>query len=267
MLGEPVTRSCDWLDAAAPHTCRSEVGTCDWYHGTWQYLRLLNLVSNPGWHSEFLIERIAELGSDRASLDVLVSGCADYSTYAHAAAALGPRLNATALDWCWTPLIATRWYAREIGLQPPLLLRENALIHQPADAYDLIISDSFLPRFSSADLVVLVAAWRRSLRPGGTVITTVRIHDENSVQAARSGSQAELWRQVAQDSWSWWPAVSRLPVAELADKVAGFAQQQERNAVYAVAQLAELFEQAGFAELESNEAVINGKRFARLVVH
>jgi hypothetical protein len=38
---EPMRQSCDWLDTMAPWTCRVDAaGRCDWYHGTWQYLKV-----------------------------------------------------------------------------------------------------------------------------------------------------------------------------------------------------------------------------------
>src|SRR5262245_37835427 len=105
MIAEPVSESCDWLSAVAAWTCRDDgTGRCDWYHGTWQYLRILNLVSNPTWHSDFFVQAMRALVADQPQTRVLISGSADYSMFAHAVAALGPRLSATVLDWCPTPL-------------------------------------------------------------------------------------------------------------------------------------------------------------------
>lgn len=270
-LAEPVAESCDWLDNIALWTCRSTNGiSCEWYHGTWQYLRILNLVSNPGWHSDFLIEELGRHCADLPRADVLISGCSDYSTFAHASAGIGAGLRATVLDWCPTPLVATRWYARHHGLPEPRLLCQNAVEHRSDGGYDVIVSDSFLPRFAPAELQRLLGNWVRCLRPGGIVITTVRLHDR--ADAAASGGDGDAgrertvrrWRQTAVDSAPWWPAVSTLPPEELADRVATFAQRQERNAMYERDEVVALMRNAGFNQVACTEATVNGKRFARL---
>jgi hypothetical protein len=177
MVAEPVLRSCEWLDVVASRMCRvSEGARCDWYHGSWQYLRVLGLVSNPTWHSDFYLSAVQAAAPSAAA--VLISGCADYSTFAQVAAALGDTARVTVLDWCETPLVANDWYARHTGLRPPRLLLEDAARHRPSAAYDVIVTDSFVPRFEAGARDRLLAAWRESLVPGGAVITTVRVHDE-----------------------------------------------------------------------------------------
>ena len=55
-LEEPLVLSADLVHGVAPVLCTSDhVDSfgCEWYHGTWQYLRLLNMVSTPTWHSQF----------------------------------------------------------------------------------------------------------------------------------------------------------------------------------------------------------------------
>lgn len=262
---EPVSASCDWIASAAPFSCRESNGSrCDWYHGTWQYLRLLDLVSNPTWHTDFFVPGIAARQTTRDSVRVLVSGSADYSMYAQAHAAVGPRLDADVLDWCPTPLAASAWLARYRSAAAPRLICGDAVQHGPADEYDVIVSDSFLPRFPAEQLPLLLKAWRGSLRDGGAVLTTVRIHDQASGgESARPGN-VERWRAAAERSARWWPGVSSLPVAELVERAGEFAARQERNAVYRRSDLMDLFDNAGFRQVQCDVVDVAGKQFARV---
>jgi hypothetical protein len=54
-------------------------------------------------------------------------------------------------------------------------------------------------------------------------------------------------------------------VSELAERAETFALRQERNAVYRLEDLIDLFVRAGFEQPECDVATIAGKRFARLV--
>jgi hypothetical protein len=261
MQTEPLSDSCDWIAASARWLCQEG---CAWYHGTWQWLRLLDMVSNPSWHGEFFRRTLRDSCADVRRPRVLVSGCADYSMYAHVTAALGSGAEVTALDRCRTPLVGTYWYASRAGLPAPALLEEDALVHAPDEPYDAVVSDSFLPRFGPDELTSLLAAWRKTVRYGGVVITTVRIHERGAAAATGRDGVADRWRQVALGSRAWWPQVSRVPVAELADRVAEFARRQERNAIYGAGDLVELFTAAGFAETSVETAEVTGKTFARL---
>jgi hypothetical protein len=261
MQTEPLSDSCDWMAACARWACRDG---CAWYHGTWQWLRLLDLVSNPSWHGEFFQRVLRDACAGVEQPRVLVSGCADYSMYAHVAAALGAAAEVTALDRCRTPLVGTDGYASWAGLPRPALLEDDALTHAPDKPYDAVVSDSFLPRFGPDELTGLLAAWRKAVRYGGVVVTTVRIHDSGAATATRRGEIADRWRQVALGSRAWWPQVSAVAVAELADRVGEFARRQERNAVYDAGSLVTLFADAGFDEASVETAEVAGKAFARL---
>jgi SAM-dependent methyltransferase len=268
MIAEPLMASCDFLAAAARWTCRDSGGEqCDWYHGTWQYLRLLNLVSNPGWHSDYLVETLRSQLGGQGRISALVCGCADYSAYAHVVAAQGERAAVTVLDWCATPLIATQWYARQIGMRQPRTVVADAVGFVELNSYDLIISDSFLPRFTDDELNRLLRSWRECLRDGGIALTTVRIHSRggSAGEAKPARSQASAWREVAEQSRPWWAGVSALTPDELISRVECFAKKQERNAVYDADRLTELFARAGFGKVDLRTATINEKVFARVV--
>ena len=77
---------------------------------------------------------IAKPSSDTEPADqktrVLISGCADFSTYALVQGQLADTAVITSLDLCPTPLIATSWYARRIGASVPELLVSDAAEHE-----------------------------------------------------------------------------------------------------------------------------------------
>jgi len=130
-VAEPLVRSADWLGAMAELTCsRSGESSCAWYHGTWQYLRLLDLVSSPWWHASFFRNAIGRQSAGRSDIRVLISGCADFSTYALVQGQAADSAKITALDLCPTPLMATSWYARRIGAPVPELLVSDAVEHK-----------------------------------------------------------------------------------------------------------------------------------------
>src|SRR5262249_7549184 len=38
-----------------------EPDNCGWYHGTWQYLRLLDMVAVPHWHRQFYNQALGDI--------------------------------------------------------------------------------------------------------------------------------------------------------------------------------------------------------------
>lgn len=75
------------------------------------------------------------------------------------------------------------------------------------------------------------------VRRGRDSLQTPRVSNETA---------SERWYRVALDAAPWWPAVSTLPVEELATRAAEFARRQERNAIHDVGHLEELFAVAAF---------------------
>ncbi len=55
--------------------------SCDWYHVSWQYLRILNMVSAPSWHGSFYTSQLSEFYGSEQETSVLISGAADYGIF------------------------------------------------------------------------------------------------------------------------------------------------------------------------------------------
>jgi SAM-dependent methyltransferase len=213
-LADPVVASAEQFAAIAPISCRrSDSGQpkCSWYHGVWQYLRLFDMVASPSWHADFYFPQLRGFfKASAAEPRVLITGAADYAMLAYilaAAAAEGAQPRVSVLDLCPTPLTACQWYARQLGHE--VEAHEMDLLHAvqrlPAGGYDLITTDAFLSRLPAEDSRRAVEVWFQLLRPGGIVVTTVRLHpedrpredavmDEVSDFARRARAHAERWR-------------------------------------------------------------------------
>ena len=267
-IAEPLVRSADWLGAMAELTCsRSGESSCAWYHGTWQYLRVLDLVSSPWWHASFFRKAIARQSADRSDIRVLISGCADFSTYALVQGQVADSAKITVLDLCPTPLMATSWYARRIRAPVPELLISDAVEHKRPGSYDIIVSDSFLPRFQADALGELLQTWCASLAPGGVALTTVRLHETRPDPDRQETERLHRWRQAATDAQSWWPQVSDLPLEQLDSRISAFVANQERHTSLDTSTLRVLFAEVGFNYATISTCSYRDRKFAHIAAY
>jgi 2-polyprenyl-3-methyl-5-hydroxy-6-metoxy-1,4-benzoquinol methylase len=163
----------------------SEALACDWYHGTWQLLRLLNMVAVPPWYSFYHGALTSALGT-KPQPRVLISACADYGMLATLHAAIleshaVPKI--IVVDICETPLRSCRWYADRFGLQIEChqdnLLTSSLL---PEHSFDVIVTDEFLTVIKNPDKPIITQRWRQLLAPGGVLVTTAMIGGETTPQ-------------------------------------------------------------------------------------
>lgn len=167
----------EWAKHHNPTSASTTTG-CGWYHGTWQLLRLLNMVATPLWY-EFYTYALADALRSNPKADVLICAAADYGMLAalHRAievAAAEPTL--TICDICNTPLLATQWYAQRNDLRISCLcddILQSRTI--PLHAYDLIVTDEFLTVLKSDYKHQAIKRWKELLKPKGVVVTTAMI--------------------------------------------------------------------------------------------
>lgn len=175
---------------------------CRRYHGWWQYWRLVGLVITPDWHSGNYADVFRSHPEDR-EFRVLVSGTADYGILRHLVQAVPPGarrgVRIAVLDLCRTPLKVCSWYASEhlADVAPRLSFHCGDILRSPFrdGTFDLITTYAFLAWFPDPLKARVVAEWRRKLRPGGRIITTVRL--AKSVASAKLGPD-ELSRRVVE---------------------------------------------------------------------
>jgi len=173
-------------------------GSCGWYHGSWQYLRMLDVVSTPDWHGDFYIRSISKLFKNQKRLEVLISGLADYGMLNHlleGCKVAGTQPRITIIDLCQTPLKICEWYSKKYANQFPMVIETKqadvATYRFPQNSFDLIITDAFLTRFNKSNQQKVVTNWRRSLKPGGYVITTIRI-DKHCHKLPSKGTEKDV---------------------------------------------------------------------------
>jgi hypothetical protein len=258
-IPEPLVESCDWSQDLSR---ADQDSTCAWYHGNWQYLRLLDLVSNPANHTDFYLGALREAAGQLDGPRVAICGAADYSMLAHVHAALGTTAKAVVYDVCPTPLVANEWYALQCGLPRPALVRADVAGGLPEAGFDALVTDSFLPRIKNDRLVPMLASWRDSLRDGGAIITTVRISgaDEGDRQPFCDRFETRV-RQAS----PWLAAVTKRPVDELVERLVSWVRRSEPTNFLAVDAVTEVFRAAGLEKVTVAESVVNGWRYAEIV--
>ena len=176
----------------------SDEFNCDWYHGTWQYMRLLNMVAVPRWY-HFYHETMANVLKQKPEADVMISACADYGmlhALHHAMIAAGARPTIVIYDICMTPLKSSEWYARKHGL-PVRCFCENIITADiEKSSFDLIVTDEFLTVLQKAYKPLIIEKWKKLLKPGGIVVTTAMIGNPTTPEL-REGYAARAHRLFA----------------------------------------------------------------------
>jgi SAM-dependent methyltransferase len=249
---EPLAESAPLAHRLAQTHCRPLPVTgedCAWYHGFWQYLRIMGITKTSGGQAAFLVEQLRGLARGGQSPRVLVSGSADYSMPAHALGAYraeGAPLRLAVLDRCETPLALSRWYAERHGATVTTHC-VDVLEHEAAEPIDVVFTNSFLGSFDPASRPRLVTAWRRMLRPGGALLFTNRLRPRAGVEAL--GFDAEQARGFVK-------AARREAVRRLADlglepdeaarRAQAYAERYRSHPVRSVEEIAGLLEAGGF---------------------
>jgi 2-polyprenyl-3-methyl-5-hydroxy-6-metoxy-1,4-benzoquinol methylase len=226
--------------AKTENTATSDALACDWYHGTWQLLRLLNMVAVPPWYSFYqgaLVTALAATPQPR----VLISACADYGMLATLHAAIveskaSPKIFV--VDICETPLRACRWYAERFGLQIDCsrdnLLTSSALREH---SFDVIVTDEFLTVIKNPDKPIIAQRWWQLLAPGGVLVTTAMIGRETTPELR--GYYSEKARRAWEEN-SGLASRLRLGITELTQLCKRFAQFHNRFMISHESQIREV---------------------------
>jgi ubiquinone/menaquinone biosynthesis C-methylase UbiE len=271
-------RSAEIMMHYAQQHCHSE-GTphatgCRDYHSLWQFWRLAGLAATPNWHSRDYIDFFASRPSIGSS-SVLICGAADYGVLEHLVSAIpkdqimGTRI--TVLDLCRTPLEICEWYHREFlrdhSVQIDFSCTQADALNSPfeEDSFDMITNYSFLTRFTDDTRPSLIREWHRILRPGGVVITTVRLASPGR-QATVVLDESDFVRSIMHQILEREPWL--LPIADSICSLAGaYARSVVSNTLPSIAHLESLF--AGFhctTEMNVFDSDFEGeKHYARVL--
>ena len=224
-------------------------GSCSWYHGAWQYLRILDVVAAPREHAHFFSATLGRLAAVGDFNRILISGAADYSMLAQVLAAYHAARqdpSITVVDRCPTPVLLCRWYARRIGVRIDSAA-SNILAFHAASPFDIICTHSFLGYFPPAMRERLVAHWAHLLRPGGKVVTIHRIragHDAAIIGFTPDQIAAFHDRTLAEAAK--WSSRLGIPPEELADWARTYARRFRVHAIASIEDIADLFHRNGF---------------------
>jgi len=180
---EPLRESAPLAHAFAPDGCGAAPlsgSSCEWYHGTWQYLRILGIGSAPGAQGKQLADTLRQLASTGAFPRILLSGSADYSLLAHILWAYDQK-NAeavpTVVDLCKTPLYLCEWYGKRYS-RAVNTVASNILDFTSVEPFDLVCTHAFMGYFTPEQRKTLLDKWYSLLRSGGRVITIQRIRPD-----------------------------------------------------------------------------------------
>jgi 2-polyprenyl-3-methyl-5-hydroxy-6-metoxy-1,4-benzoquinol methylase len=230
--------------------------SCDWYHGTWQYLRLLNMVATPPWY-EFYQETLSGVLRRRPDARVLISAAADYGMLATLheairAAQASPQI--VVYDICRTPLLSCRWYAERHGFEVECVCANLLTCEIPHASFDLIVTDEFLTVIKSADKPLIVRRWRELLVPGGTLVTTAMIGGPTTPELRRG--YAERARRLLEGYGSF-PHNGDASRAGMLRRFEIFADQHTRHMLAGEDEVRRLFE--GFGTFTCTRTVTPGE--------
>jgi SAM-dependent methyltransferase len=251
-LEEPMVTTAPVVQTLAPVLCQGDHVSpedCSWYHGIWQYLRIFNLVSTPTWHSEFYTGELEALARSGEFSRILISGTADYSMLAYVLWAYrnaSTAANVTVLDLCETPLFLCKWYAKLVGSRVTAV-SEDIFKYKPETPFDLITTDAFLTRFSPEERPELISNWKRLLRAGGQVVTTVRVEEGLAAEVVRTTpQQVTAFKSKALQEARRWQGFLGLSPEETASQAATYAERMISYSFRSVDELVHLLKDGGF---------------------
>ncbi len=231
---------------AKTHKGDLQVESCDWYHGTWQYLRLLNMVATPPWYT-FYNQALSSILRAKPNANVLISAAADFgmpATLIDAIETAGTSPTVALYDICNTPLLATQWYARRKGIQIECV-RDNIITSQnmKLHSYDLIVTDEFLTVLKAEYKPSILRRWKDLLKPGGQVVTTAML-GEPTTPERRQYYAAKARRLLAENAESF--RGMEISTDELAERFQFFADVHTRHMLVDANEIRTLFGNEGF---------------------
>ncbi len=237
-----------WRDPASGESCA-------WYHGAWQTLRLLGIVTTLTHHAPLYIEALRPLIASGDYKRVFLSGSADYgllSVVLDAFTQGGAVPEITVADRCKTPLELCRWYAERYGhsLRSVQADLGDVPLEEP---FDLICVHSLLSCIPVDRHADIVATWARLLRPGGVIMMA------NTIYLGTPGKEAHFSPQhVADYKKRVFTAAQNcthpqaLPPADALERIAeAFSGTMSASVISSRGQLTGLLEDGGFELLDN----------------
>ncbi len=223
--------------------------SCRWYHGIWQYLAAMHLVSTPWRESEFYLDVLAKRLAGREIESVLVSGTSDYAMLAlvhEASLRAGLRMPRCVVnDACPTPLRLNAWYADRHGFAVQTRAG-NILDFDISEPFDVVCTHAFLGNFPAERRRALVSHWYRLLKPGGCVVSINRVRPGAPSTIGFTAAQAVAFREKALAALRETGVPVDMDEKSLAEAVDRYTSTYVSHPVSSETELASLFTDCGF---------------------
>lgn len=218
---------------------RLDPQSCAWYHGTWQYLRLLDMVAVPHWHRDFYNSALSGILARKPNANVLISAAADYGMLAslHEAVEIA-KANPTIIiyDICHTPLTSCQWYADKHGLEIHTRCADLLQGQIPEAPFDLIVTDEFLTVLKAVYKPQIVQRWKELLKPGGSVVTVAMMGGETT-PLLRRGYAERARRLIQSGNGNYLPGHNNGDKTHFINRFAAFADFHTRHMISSEAEL------------------------------
>ncbi len=234
--------------AIAERYCNRGENDCRWYHGNWDLLKALGIVSTSNVHAQDLDRLLKMAIGDKSKLRILMTGSTDDSLLRivhEVCESLAVDAQFTALDICATPLEFMKVFAGEKGIDLEAV-RADILQYLPSTRFDIIVTHAFMGNFDDSSRQLLVNKWHGLLAEDGKVVTIQRVRSADAPSLVKfSASQADEFIAGALNAAKQHRV---LPVQELAGVEAIATEFVQRFSTYAIrskSSLSNLFSTAG----------------------
>lgn len=244
VVKEPINLTWRLAQQLADQHCED----CSWYHSQWQYMRLIGMGKTLSGQSKWFSDQI-QRWRDQSPLAVLISGCADYSAFAHTVAALGlenaRKARIVAVDRCQTPLALNDYLAQSLGVTINNE-KQDIMSFDSIEKFDLIFTSSFLGFFNPTERVSLFRKYMQLLKPGGELVFANRMKDEpEDVKMRFSEEATESSLQSALALNRQYAAADKLSDGEFEKRMREFMRHWGSYPLNSAENLKSLMEQAG----------------------
>lgn len=266
-LKEPLSSSADYCYNIAKKICSKDYidkTSCVWYHSIWQYLRLLDLVSSPEWHSEFYIENMLNIFERIISPKILISGTADYSMLAyiiHCCKLSNNSAEIYVLDLCNTPLEMCKWYAKREDININVINADLFSYDFGDNKFDIICTDAFLTRFNENQIINIIAIWKKLLSYDGCIITTIRVRENKSKKDSNLSPDGLKQKYIKEaclryEKWKYFLNISR---EELKSAATLYVNNMSSNNFGNTKEVLKLLEECGGNIIQQKTRITRGE--------
>jgi phospholipid N-methyltransferase len=234
--------------AIAEQYCNRGGNDCRWYHGNWDLLKSLNIVSTSNVHAQDLSRLLKMAIGEKSRLRILMTGSTDESLLRivhDLSRSLEVEAQFTALDICATPLEFMKIYAARNSIELEAI-HLDILDFGPTTRFDIIVTHAFMGNFNDHDRQLLVNKWQELLCEDGKVVTIQRVRATDAPSLVKfSDDQATEFVAGALSAAKRNGLVSSKELAKVEVIATEFSEKFSTYAIRSKSSLHNLFSTAG----------------------